>query len=280
MSRVIVFGANGMAGHVISSRLKKSHNVTNIARKNSDINIDVRNYTELNSFFHSIQSECDYVINSIGMLVKDSENNPSDAIQVNAWFPHFLEERLRKRPTKLIHISTDCVFSGKCGSYKETDITDGEGMYAKTKSIGEIINNKDITVRTSIVGPEIKNGTGLFHWFMNQTNCINGYTNAFWGGVTTIELSKYIEWILSKDLTGLCHLTNNNRISKYDLLMLFKRHTGKNININPVINHMSVDKSIINTRKENDYQVPSYEDMVASMVEYIKKHESDYNYIV
>ena len=123
---------------------------------------------------------------------------------------------------KLIHISTDCVFSGRQGMYADNDFRDADDIYGRSKALGEIFSDKDLTIRTSIIGPELKRyGEGLFHWFMSQRERVNGYTKVFWSGVTTLELAKAIEYSLDNDVTGLFQLSNGVRISKYDLLVLF-----------------------------------------------------------
>jgi len=107
---------------------------------------------------------------------------------------------------KIIQISTDCVFSGKDGGYKEDSFRDGDTIYARTKALGEINNNKDLTIRTSIIGPDInEDGIGLFHWFMKQSGTIYGFRNAYWTGVTTIELAKGIEKFIEYNVTGIYH---------------------------------------------------------------------------
>jgi len=178
---------------------------------------------------------------------------------------------------KLIHISTDCVFSGdKKEPYIETDEKDGRGVYAKSKGLGEIVNNKHLTLRTSVVGPELKtDGEELFHWFMNQQGDISGFTKATWSGVTTIELAKAVKWSIDNNVTGLYHVTNNSSISKHDLLQLFQKYTKKNISINPV-DGKNINKSFLDTRKEINYVIPSYEEMIKDMVEFINNHETLY----
>ncbi|MCG3055850.1 sugar nucleotide-binding protein, partial [Escherichia coli] len=124
---------------------------------------------------------------------------------------------------KLIHISTDCVFLGDKGNYTESDAPDGTSIYAQSKQLGEIISDKHLTVRTSIIGPELKtDGIGLFLWFMKQTGKIKGYKRALWNRVTTIELAKAIEVFIQQDVTGLYHLATEPKISKFDLLQLMK----------------------------------------------------------
>ena len=116
------------------------------------------------------------------------------------------------------------MFSGKKGNYSETDFRDADGVHGRSKALGEIINDKDLTIRTSIIGPELKeNGEGLFHWFMHQHGCANGFQTAIWGGVTTLELAKAIDVAIDQGVTGLIQLSNGLGISKYDLLHLFSR---------------------------------------------------------
>jgi len=192
--------------------------------------------------------------------------------------PHRLSRLADVINAKLIHISTDCVFSGEKGtSYIETDEKDGNGVYAKTKGIGEVISDKHLTLRTSVVGPELKNdGEELFHWFMTQSGSIAGYTRVIWSGVTTLELAKAILWSIENKVTGLYHISNNDSICKYDLLKLFKKYTGKEIDILP-IDGKEVDKSFIDTRKLIDYKIPSYEQMVVEMTNLIRSNKVLYS---
>ena len=124
---------------------------------------------------------------------------------------------------------------------------------------------------------ELKNnGSSLFHWFMNQSGTINGFTKTIWSGVTTIELAKSVEWAIDKKIAGIYHLTNNQKISKYKLLTLFKKFTKKDIEILPV-EGQDLDKSFIDTRRLIDYTVPSYDQMIFNMIELINKDRSLYS---
>jgi dTDP-4-dehydrorhamnose reductase len=192
--------------------------------------------------------------------------------------PHRLTRLADKINAKLIHISTDCVFSGdKKESYIETDEKDGRGVYAKSKGLGEIVNNKHLTLRTSVVGPELKtDGEELFHWFMNQQGDISGFTKAIWSGVTTIELAKAVKWSIDHHITGLYHVTNNSSISKYDLLKLFQKYTKKDINIQP-FDGKNVDKNFIDTRLLMNYEIPSYDQMISNMVDLIANNRELYS---
>ena len=216
-----------------------------------------------------IELNPDVIVNCIGILINGSQNM-ENAIYLNAYFPHQLKKISKRIDAKLIHISTDCVFSGEKGSYIESDIKDGKGVYSQTKSLGEIEDDVNLTLRTSIIGPELKvNGEGLFHWFMNQSSDISGFTKSIWSGVTTIELAKTIKWAIDEDITGLYHLTNNLSINKYNLLKLFQKYTKKEISINPLEGEV-VDKSFVDTRMLIDYDIPNYENMIKEMIVYIK----------
>ena len=280
MKKVIILGANGMAGHVITAYLRSlpTYKVIAVARTQSiispDVLLDVTDFAQLDLLIKT--QKPDYIINAVGILNEVAEKNPDLAILINSYLPHFLESITRNTVCKVIHISTDCVFSGKKGGYAETDFKDGKGFYAQSKALGEIVNNKDITLRTSIIGPEInKNGIGLFHWFMQQEDTIKGYTKAVWAGVTTIELAKAIERVIDQDTVGLYHVTNQQSINKYDLLNLFKKYTHKIIEMSPIDGVVS-DKSFIDSRKEFDYEIPTYEIMIKEMVDLIKSNKKLY----
>ena len=195
---------------------------------------------------------------------------------INAYFPHLLKRLSDEVGAKLIHISTDCVFSGKKGNYTEDDFRDADDVYGRSKALGEIINDKDLTIRTSIIGPELKeNGEGLFHWFMHQCGEINGFRTAIWGGVTTLELAKAIDFSLDNGIVGLIHLSNGVGISKFDLLNLFKEIWGKDTVIKPYDGN-EVDKSIEKSLRL-DYEVPSYRQMLVEQFEMMKSYSNLYS---
>ena len=224
-----------------------------------------------------IELNPDVIVNCIGILINGSQNM-ENAIYLNAYFPHQLKKISKRIDAKLIHISTDCVFSGEKGSYIESDIKDGKGVYSQTKSLGEIEDDVNLTLRTSIIGPELKgNGEGLFHWFMKKSDSISGFTKAIWSGVTTLELAKAIKWSIDNDITGLYHVTNNSSISKYELLKLFQKHVKKDVDIIPV-NGKNVNKSFIDTRLLRKYRIPSYEQMVIDMASLIFKNKLLYSH--
>ena len=212
------------------------------------------------------------IINCVGILIKGSIEHPDNAILINAYFPHLLKRLSDEVGAKLIHISTDCVFSGKKGNYTEDDFRDADDVYGRSKALGEVINNKDLTIRTSIIGPELKNnGEGLFHWFMHQSGKVCGFRTAVWGGVTTLELAKAIDYALDSGITGLVHLSNGIGISKYDLLCMFKEIWQKqNVEITSC-DANGVDKSIKKSLRF-DYEVPSYHYMLEEQAIWMKKY--------
>ena len=279
--RVLILGSTGLIGHQVHNYLKNNgeYELYNIAYRDklqeNTILIDARDENNLIDKIISIKPQ--YIVNCIGILIGGSNKDPENAIFLNAYIPHRLARLADEINAKLIHISTDCVFSGdKKEPYIEADEKDGRGVYAKSKGLGEVINNKHLTLRTSVVGPELKtDGEELFHWFMNQQGDIDGFTEAIWSGVTTIELAKAVKWAISKEITGLYHVTNNSTISKYELLQLFQKYTKKNISINP-IGGKKTNKSFVDTRKEINYVIPSYEEMVKDMVEFINNHKTLY----
>ena len=281
--KVLILGSSGLIGHQVYNYLKDNSDfsLSNISYKrklnNETILLDARNEQR---FFNQIRLiQPNYIVNCIGVLINRSERDPESAIFLNAHLPHRLEKLANKINAKLIHMSTDCVFSGnKQSPYLETDERDGEDTYAKTKALGEVISENHLTIRTSVVGPEIINGSEeLFHWFMNQSGVIEGFKKAIWSGVTTIELAKAIKWFIENNTTGLYHLTNGIPVNKYNLLHLFKNYTNKNIEIRKV-EGLATNKSFIDTRKEINYLLPTYNQMISDMVTLIKNNRTLYGH--
>lgn len=280
--RVFVLGGTGMAGHVISQYLlEKNHDVTVLSRRKSifekNVILDATDFEGLKE--HITNFKYDFIINAVGLLNEEAEVNKSKAVLINSYLPHFLSDIIKDSKTKLFQISTDCVFSGKTGDYSESSFRDGAKFYDRSKALGEIENNKDLTFRTSIIGPDINNnGIGLFNWFMKQTTDIDGYKNAIWTGVSTITLAKAMERVMNTNvtLTGVYNLVNNKKISKFDLLGLFNKYFKNdetNININDKV---YVNKSLVNNRSDFDFNVPSYEDMIIEMKEWVIRHKELY----
>lgn len=281
--KILLLGATGMAGHLSYFYLKETdrYEIVDVVFRNKltpeSIVLNVSDKIATENLIRSVNP--DIIVNCIGILIKGSQQYPDNAIYINAYFPHLLERLANEINAKLIHISTDCVFSGKNGNYSEDDFRDADDVYGRSKALGEVINEKDLTIRTSIIGPELKqNGEGLFHWFMNQKGEVNGFTKAIWGGVTTLELAKAIDTSISNNLTGLIHLSNGHGISKYDLLHLFKGIWEKeNVSIIPY-EGKKVDKSLKKSIYFN-FNLPGYKEQLAEMKEWMDNHKDLYQYI-
>lgn len=284
MKKILILGVSGMAGHVIFTYLNElnKYNLLGTTNNNSfgenTIKLDIYNKQNLNQIIDDFNP--DFVINCIGVLINGSQNSPDNAIYSNSYFPHYLSKISDEKDFKLIHISTDCVFSGKGGKYVEDSVKDATDIYGLSKSLGEIVDDKNLTIRTSIIGPEIKEkGEGLFHWFLSQEGKIYGYRSNFWSGVTTLELAYFIDWILDKNFKGLVHLTNNEAISKYDLLALVAKIFNKKIIISDDKDY-KCDKSFLNTNKELIFKVSSYQKMINDLKLFMISHLDFYkNYV-
>lgn len=279
---VLVLGAGGMAGHVVALYLRENgHTVDTLSAKHAlDKDTHLIDVTDQRTFKAFLDAHTyDVVINCIGLLVKPSEERKDLAVYINSYLPHFLEQYYRNRKTKVIHISTDAVFSGMNAPYQEDSPYNGESFYGRTKAIGEIINDKDLTFRMSIIGPAMaQDGTGLFNWFYMQTREITGYTNAIWNGITTLELAKGITAAIKQDIVGVYHLVPEENISKFDLLQLFQEtFNRKEIRVRPAAGK-TVDLSLTNTRKDFRHHVPGYKTMVHDMKTWIYNHPTLYKH--
>jgi dTDP-4-dehydrorhamnose reductase len=278
--KVLILGSTGMLGHQVVNYFLKfdDYDVIDVAFRSKlrekTIISDVTDKTAFEKVI--IELSPDFIVNCIGVLIHGS-SNVENAIYLNAYLPHQLKKISKNIGAKLIHISTDCVFSGDKGGYIETDTRDGKGIYSQTKKLGEIEDDTNLTLRTSIIGPELKdNGEGLFHWFMNQQGEISGFTKTMWSGVTTIELAKTVKWSIDNSITGLYHVTNNSSINKCELLKLFQKYTKKDIDIKSV-DGKNVDKSFIDTRLLMNYKTLSYDQMISDMVSLIANNRSLYS---
>ena len=279
--KILVLGCNGMAGHLISLYFnEQKHEVVGFARQQSAL-LDSTVVGDA-SDFPLIQKTIeeggfDAVINCIGLLNQFAEENKAMAVLMNGYLPHWLTEITKDTTTRIIHMSTDCVFAGNDGPYYEDTLPNGATFYDRSKAMGEINTKKDLTFRNSIVGPDIKpSGIGLFNWFMKQEGVVGGYTGAIWTGVTTYTLAKAMEQALKENLTGLYNLVNNESINKYDLLGLFNKYfRAGEVKINPN-DKLQLDKSLKRKREDFSFVVPSYEQQVKEMREWVDAHHSLY----
>jgi dTDP-4-dehydrorhamnose reductase len=276
----LILGCNGMAGHTVSLYLKEQgHSVLGFARTKSKYVESVAGDAFDTGLLRKLitENKFDAVVNCIGMLNQFAEKNKAAASFLNSYLPHFLAEITADLETQIIHISTDCVFSGKQGAYTENHFCDGETFYDRSKALGEIDDQKNITLRNSIVGPDINpKGIGLFNWFMAQNGEVNGFTKSIWTGQTTLQLAKTVEKAALEKAHGLYNTVPDHSISKYDLVKLFNHYFRDDaLEIIPV-EGISADKSLIRTRFDFDYLIPDYNTMIAELAEWVRNHKGMY----
>ncbi|PAK40219.1 dTDP-4-dehydrorhamnose reductase family protein [Peribacillus simplex] len=272
--KLLILGGQGMAGHMLKAYFIQNpqYQVFYTSRDLHDkksLYLDVTDLTRLEEIIDTIKPNI--TINCIGILNEHASNNTKLAFQVNSVFPHQLVKLTERNGGKLIHISTDCVFSGSKGDYTEADIPDSTTIYGQSKHLGEIKSEKHLTIRTSIIGPELKeNGIGLFLWFMKQKGLVKGFEKVLWNGVTTLELAKAVDTMIQMNITGLYHLGSEEKVSKFALLKMVSEIFGKkDVEIIPDSN-IILDRTIKNTRTDFQYQVPPYEKMLVELREWLR----------
>jgi dTDP-4-dehydrorhamnose reductase len=215
--KIILLGSDGMLGSYLNSVLSLNHSVLALTRKNIDLSLCE---SSLTSFFEKIVNPGDVIVNSAG-IIKQRDFKIEEMIKVNSILPNFLGGLKHEIDCEVIHITTDCVFSGRAGKYDENSKHDCLDEYGKTKSLGE--NNINTNIRTSIIGEEQRNKRSLLEWVKaNKNQKVDGYTNHLWNGVTCLELSKLIEEIIDKKSfwRGVKHVHSPNTVSKYELVSM------------------------------------------------------------
>ena len=276
VKKALILGSSGMLGHVMLNTIKSYDffSIYNISRKKKmDEHTVICNVLDFNDLEKNIQKiSPDYIINCIGVLIKESNFDTKNAILLNSYLPNFLESISDKYKFELIHISTDCVFSGDQGGYHEESVKNAKDIYGISKGLGEIISPNHLTIRTSIIGPEIKsNPEGLLEWVIeNKDKTIDGFTKSIWSGVTTLVLSRAIIFCIQNNIKGLLHISSN-KISKYDLITIVNDIYKLRININKVEGRIS-DKSLISKRDDFLFPIPSYFEMISEMHEWMNQN--------
>jgi dTDP-4-dehydrorhamnose reductase len=205
------------------------------------------------------------IVNAIGIVKQRADAYDAvPSIEVNSLFPHRLAGLSRAVGARLIHLSTDCVFAGTRGHYKEDDPTDAEDLYGRSKLLGEVAEPPAITLRTSMIGRELKRKTGLLEWFLAQRGPVKGYRRAVFSGFTTLELARLLEVLIVRfpDASGLYHVSSAP-ISKYDLLCLVRDKLQLKTEIRPDYD-FHCDRSLDSTRFRHrfGYEPPTWEAMV------------------
>jgi dTDP-4-dehydrorhamnose reductase len=281
---ILVLGASGMIGNSMFRVLveKKDFLVYGTIRSSADArffdvtvsnrilsNIDIKNYDSIVRAFDIVHP--DIVINCIGLTKSLVDaHDPFEAIACNSLFPHRLAKLCKRFGSKLIHISTDCVFSGDRGMYRERDNADARDLYGRTKLLGEIDSPDSVTLRTSTIGHELKGSHGLLEWFLSQKVSCNGFTHAIFSGLPTVVLAHIVRDIIipRPDLCGLYHVASKS-ISKFDLLKLIADIYDKKIKVVPT-RTLVLDRSLDATALafETGYVAADWPEMVKLMYEF------------
>jgi len=247
MRTIVVLGASGMLGHQVIRWTSERCNTVAVLRSSSPPEGFPRNLpaelilgfaaTNLEAMRSLLErSRPTDVVNCIGVIKQRLGNSDvAEAIRVNALFPHQLAQLCQSVEARLIHISTDCVFAGTRGSYTESDPTDAIDVYGRTKALGEPIGSQALTLRLSMIGPELRYHVSLLDWFVAQQHgAVRGYTQAFFSGLSTPLLAREIRRLVCElpDLNGLWHVTAA-RISKYELLCKIRDAFGLDVRVTP-----------------------------------------------
>lgn len=249
MARILIIGATGMLGHKMALKLaEKKHDVFATLRgdlpeffeRNSLPNleliqgVDAYDLESVNAAI--VQTKPDYVLNCVGIVKQIAESKSAiPSITINSLFPHQLAKMSNDAGARVIHFSTDCVFSGIKGPYKQTDHSDVNDLYGMSKFMGEVSGEGALTIRSSIVGREFAKPTGLFEWFLSQKGGeVNGFKKALYTGLTTNAMADLVDFIITAHpkLSGL-YQVSSKAISKFDLLEIVNDVYQANITINP-----------------------------------------------
>ncbi|MGO9514260.1 MAG: dTDP-4-dehydrorhamnose reductase family protein [Steroidobacteraceae bacterium] len=279
--RVLVLGASGMLGNAVLRFFSRSPNyaVTGTVRSSNALHmlpeelhgqivggVEIHDLDGLMRLFDRAKPHI--VVNCVGLVKQlPGAEDPLAAIPMNALLPHRLLGLCKVARARLIHISTDCVFDGARGMYRETDIADANDLYGRSKYLGELNDPQAVTLRTSIIGPELGTAHGLVSWFLAQRGRVKGFTRAIFSGLPTVELARVMRdfVIPAADLSGLYHVSSAP-ISKYDLLRGVAREYGHSIEIVPD-GELVIDRSLDSSRfrERTGYVAPAWQEMLRVM---------------
>lgn len=281
--KILILGGTGMLGHLLLRYLSafpecavmatarsltgmKKHFPADILDRFLPDSVDVNHFDSIIRAVASVQP--DIVINCIGIIKQlPLADDPLTAIAINALLPHRIALISQTACARLIHISTDCVFDGRKGMYSEKDPSNADDLYGRTKFLGEVACPHCLTLRTSIIGHELKGGYGLIEWFLAQNQKVRGFRKAIYSGFPTIEIARIIrDYVLpNPELKGV-YQVSSEPVSKYDLLRLVAKQYGKDIEIEPYddfVQDRSLDSTVF--RKATGYQPPSWNKLVELM---------------
>ena len=285
--KILVLGADGMLGHKFVECLMSRHQVKGtVRRKEPETNREI-GYNESRHLMYGINADNyrsiervmtnfkpNFVINCIGLtksLCNDSSRR--DAIYLNSLFPHLLLASCQNIDAKLIQFSSDCVFTGESGKYKEDSIADANDLYGASKALGEVFSDDCLTIRKSTIGLELNTNHGLIEWFLRAKGSIKGYSNAIYSGLTSAELVKVVEFIICRKdfISGLIHIASAP-ISKYSLLKKLSNILGRQDIEIIEDKHFICDRSLNGSKffEKTQYEIPSWNNMLHDLAKEIK----------
>ena len=293
--KILILGGNGMIGHKMYQIISKKYVDTwvtlrnnfasyryNSIYNNSKVidNIDLLNFEKIDSELYKLMP--DIIINASGITIRRGvETSISNTIKINSALPNFLNEWVVKNNKRLIHFSTDCVFSGIKGNYLEDDYSDAYDIYGRTKALGEVKNSiNTITLRGSMIGRELENKTELLEWFLSQANkTIIGYSKVIYSGITTIQMAGIVKILIESfpDLSGVFNVSSVP-VSKFELLNLFENEFKID---SQIVSNDSIisNKNLISTKLYNtiNIPIPDWNNMVLQLRDDCKINKTLYN---
>jgi dTDP-4-dehydrorhamnose reductase len=281
--KILILGGSGMLGHKLVQVWKKKFKISATLRnglenyEKFDIfdasetfeNIEAENFEKIYEIIKNVRPEV--IVNAIGIIKQlPTAKNVIKTLTVNSIFPHRLSEIAEEFKSRLICVSTDCVFSGEKGNYNEEDIPDASDLYGKSKNLGEVMAGNCLTIRTSIIGREIQTRHSLVEWFLsNEGKKIKGFKHAIFSGFPTIILADILGDIIINhaDLNGLYHVSSEP-INKLELLKLLKKEYKVEIDIEPS-EELKIDRSLDSSkfRAETGFRPLNWEEMIKTMAE-------------
>lgn len=286
--RVLILGITGMLGSTlfrilndesdldVYGTIRQSESVqyfADISAEKIVEHVSVENPVSVIKALERVQP--DVVINCIGVIKQALDvQDPVETIAINAQFPHQLAQLCKRHKCRMVHLSTDCVFSGSKGNYQENDFTDPQDLYGRSKVLGEVAAPHVVTLRTSMIGHELRGNKSLLEWFLSQKTSVRGFEKAIFSGLTTVELSKVIAIILDlEEVSGILHVAADP-ISKYDLLQLIATVYQKDIAIHPDA-ELVLNRSLNASRLEAlcGYTPPSWDNMIKEMFDFDRKRK-------
>jgi dTDP-4-dehydrorhamnose reductase len=285
--RILIPGGDGMLGHqlLLHFRNRNAFEVRVTLRRhlsayeqfglftgdNAFTEVDVRDINRVSGVIEDFRPHV--VVNAVGIVKqRETAREVAPSLEINALFPHKLALICRKTGARLIHMSTDCVFTGRRGCYTEEDIPDAEDLYGRTKFLGELHDEGCVTLRTSIIGLELSGRKSLVEWFLGQRGTIRGYKRAIYTGLTTMEMARVIERVIMRHdkLNGVWQIASQP-ISKYELLCRLSEKLGRRDVLIEEDEQFACDRSLVSERfnQATGYRPPDWDRMLAELAELI-----------